>query len=204
MKSNDFDKLAFIYDQLARLVFGKSMVESQKHFLNAIPEGSRILILGGGTGWILMELLKIKKEMSVCYIEASAKMIDIAKARLNRDERIQFIHGTESDIPSDSQFDFIITNFYLDLFTNESLKIVIGKIGNSLAPQGKWIATDFTSNQWWHRVMLKVMYFFFNVTCNIESKKLPEWSKEFQAISAKQLDSKKFYGGFIQTTIFQV
>jgi hypothetical protein len=48
------------------------------------------------------------------------------------------------------------------------------------------------------------MYFFFYVTCNIEPRSLPEWSRAIQAIGAAQLDSKIFYRGFIKTTIFQL
>jgi ubiquinone/menaquinone biosynthesis C-methylase UbiE len=204
MKPNDFDKLASIYDHLTKLVFGRSIINSQKYFLNKISDRSSVLILGGGTGWIVKELLKVKSDVTVCYIEASAKMITIAKEKLKNDKRVQFINGTENDIPSDAQFDFVITNFYLDLFTDESLKIVVERIKKSLSPQAKWIVTDFINSKWWHGVMLKAMYFFFYVTCNIEPRSLPEWSRAIQAIGAAQLDSKIFYRGFIKTTIFQL
>jgi tRNA (cmo5U34)-methyltransferase len=203
MKSNDFDSVAFIYDHLAKLIFGGSIIESQKYFLNKIPERANILILGGGTGRILKELFKIRNDVTVCYIEASAKMIARAKEKSINDDRVQFILGTESDIPPESQYDLIITNFYLDLFSGESLQIVIRKIKKSLAPHARWIVTDFDDDRWWQKAMLKAMYFFFRLTCNIEGKKLPEWEKELQVIGAAQIDTRKFYRGFIVTSIFQ-
>jgi len=201
MKLNDFDKLAFVYDRLAKLIFGKSITESQKHFLKNIPDQSSVLILGGGTGSILTELLKIKN-VFICYIEASEKMLSMAREKFENDKRVQFIHGTENDIPSGKHFDVIITNFYLDLFSDDSLKIVLGKIKKSITTRAQWIATDFVNNNWWQSVMLKLMYGFFQVTCNIQARKLPEWNKELQDAGAKEVDSKNYYGDFIQTSLF--
>lgn len=201
MKLNDFDRLAFVYDGLAKLIFGKSITESQKYFLKNIPDQSKILILGGGTGEVLTELLTVKNVL-ICYIEASEKMIMMAKMKSGNDKRIQFIHGTENDIPSNEQFDAVITNFYLDLFSDDSLKIVLRKIKKSITTRAQWIATDFINNTWWQSAMLKLMYGFFRMTCNIEARKLPEWRKGLQNVGAKEIDSRNYYGNFIQTSLF--
>ncbi len=203
MKSNDFDRIAFAYDRLTKLVFGNAIIHSQKFFLHRIPEGSNVLILGGGTGWILTELLKIKKNVNVCYIDASKNMLAMAKEKLIPREQIQFILGTENDIPSEHKFDCIITNFYFDLFTDESLPVALNKIKQALALNAKWIATDFVEIRWWQKLMLKAMHFFFKLMSNVESQKLPEWNKALQAIGGKLVDSRNFYRGFIQTSLFQ-
>jgi hypothetical protein len=49
-KLNQYDKIAFIYDRLTTIVFGKSMAEAQKFFLPKIKPGSKILIIGWGNG----------------------------------------------------------------------------------------------------------------------------------------------------------
>jgi ubiquinone/menaquinone biosynthesis C-methylase UbiE len=203
MKSNDFDRIAFAYDRLTKLVFGNAIIDSQKFFLNGIPKGSSVLILGGGTGWILTELYKAKKNVSVCYIDASENMLAKAKERFSQSLQIQFILGTENDIPLNQKFDCVITNFYLDLFTEESIQAALEKIKRSIVPNAQWIATDFVENSWWHSLMLKSMYFFFRMISNIESQKLPEWNKAIQTIGGTQVDSRNFYSGFIQTSAYQ-
>lgn len=205
MKSNDFDSIASVYDHLVKLVFGNAIFDAQKFFLNRIPANSNVLILGGGTGWILTELLKINKNVRVCYIDASENMLTKAKEKekYSQSPQARFINGTENDIPSNQKFDIAITNFYLDLFTEESIQIVLEKIKRSLAPNAQWIATDFVENRWWHSLMLKLMYFFFRWISNIESQKLPEWNKALQTIGGRQTDSLNFYQGFIQTSVFQ-
>src|SRR5579872_6146211 len=120
MPLNEFDGISTIYDQLSQLVFGENLVESQKTFLKKIPNQSTILILGGGTGWILVELLKAQPNCEVWYIEASQKMISLSKEKTKSDNRVHFIHGTEDQIP-DVKFDVVITNFYLDLFDDDSI-----------------------------------------------------------------------------------
>ncbi|HEY9047693.1 MAG TPA: class I SAM-dependent methyltransferase, partial [Ohtaekwangia sp.] len=69
-----FDSIAPVYDMLSRIVFGRSMVKSQRHFLKYIPAEASVLILGGGTGWIIQELFAVNNTCTIVYVEASQKM----------------------------------------------------------------------------------------------------------------------------------
>ena len=51
MKRTGWDRIARIYDRLARLVYGRQIVRAQVDLLEHISPGSRVLIVGGGTGW---------------------------------------------------------------------------------------------------------------------------------------------------------
>jgi len=203
VKLNGFDRIAWVYDFLSKLAFGKSIIDSQKYFLGNIRDHSKILILGGGSGWLLAELLKIKPDCEVWYIDASEKMISLSKRKI-KIGYVHFIHGTELDIPVGNQFDVVITNFYLDLFTNHQLKEVIEKIQSSLNARALWITTDFVDGKkWWQRMMLRLMYRFFRIACNIESFQLPEWSRLIENAGMKEIESKFFYKGFIKTVLNQ-
>lgn len=204
MKFNDFDRIAFVYDFLARFFFGKSIINSQKYFLDKTEDGSKVLILGGGSGWLLAELLKQKPNCEVWYIDASEKMISLSKSKIETGYVVHFIHGIERDIPLSIKYDVVITNFYLDLFTDQQLADVIIEIQSSLKPGAHWIATDFVNDKkWWQRMMLKTMYWFFRITCHLESQQLPEWNKSMEKARIKEIESKTFYKGFIKTALFQ-
>jgi ubiquinone/menaquinone biosynthesis C-methylase UbiE len=203
MKSNDFDRIAFLYDRLAQFVFGKNMIESQTFFLNKIPHTARVLILGGGSGWILEKIFEVSPSFNVCYVEASISMISLAKKKMQNNEQIQFIHGTEKDIPN-QQFDVVVTNFYLDLFEKDSLDLVLKKIKDHLSQDAAWIATDFVNKNWKHGLTLRVMYIFFKITSRIEAGKLPDWDRAIEALGAKKIESKLFYGSFIETGYYQI
>jgi tRNA (cmo5U34)-methyltransferase len=204
VKLNGFDRIAFVYDFLAKLVFGEAIKESQKYFLNKISNYSNVLILGGGSGWLLAELLEIKPNCEVWYIEASEKMISLSKSKIKNEQTVHFIHGTEQDIPLSIKYDVVITNFYLDLFTDHQLENVVTKIQSSTKLGAHWIITDFVdNNKWWQKVMLKVMYRFFRITCNIESHQLPEWNRFIEKTGVKEIESKRFYRGFIKAALYQ-
>jgi len=204
VKTNSgFDFLAPVYDSLARLIFGKSIVVSQTWFLDQVQPNSKVLILGGGTGWLLKELEKQNPTCEVWYAEASSKMIEKTQSRV-LSEQVHLIQGTEEDIPSQSKFDFIITNFYLDLFSDEKLKSVIQRINNHTSQSTIWLVTDFVNNgTWWHRWMLKIMYTFFRIVCNIKASHLPDWSKELSDQGWMEINSKSWYRKFIKSVVWQ-
>src|SRR5689334_9161862 len=100
-----FDRVAWVYDAMAGVVFGKSIFASQSHFLDRIPDDANVLILGGGTGKILKRLFSIKPRCHVWYIEASSQMISRARRNVHKPSDILFVHGTEDAIPNAVQFD---------------------------------------------------------------------------------------------------
>ena len=203
MQLGGFDKIANIYDGLARLVFGKSIQQAQEYLLNDVPPESKILILGGGTGWLLANLLELKPACEVWYIEASEKMLELSKEKIKQSDRVHFLLGTENSIPGNIQFDVVITNFYLDLFTTLSLDSVIEKIRTAIKPQSLWLATDFIESKvWWQSVLLKIMYYFFRMTCSIEASQLPDWNQQLAKNGLTRLKSKFFFGGLIEATAY--
>lgn len=199
---NGFDTIASYYDWLAKIVYGRSIRKAQEHFLNRIKPGSRILILGGGTGEILPVLFQLNPTCEVYFIDASKAMIDRAR-RQKFDGMVNFIHGTEQDVP-ELIFDCVITNFFLDLFPEQKLQTVVGRIVTTMHTESQWIVTDFVNDSPWHGAMLQVMYWFFNITAKVEATRLPDWREILQKqVSVRQIDASIFYGRFIQTKIYQ-
>lgn len=205
MKANSgFDFLAPVYDSLARLVFGKSIVTSQTWFLDQVPPKANVLILGGGTGWLLTELVKQNPSCAVWYVEVSANMLERTRSRLLHDQ-VYLIHGTEDDIPPNILFDVIITNFYLDLFSEDKLEKLILQISNQTHSSSRWLITDFVNRGiWWQQGMLKIMYFFFRSICNIEAKRLPDWTRCLNKHRWVETHSRNWYGAFIKNTVWRV
>jgi SAM-dependent methyltransferase len=196
---NQFNKIAFVYDMIAALVFGKSIKRAQEYFLKDVPDTSIVLILGGGTGWLAKELLKKKPNCRIVYIDASSKMIELARKKTGNSAQINFIHGTEKDIPQ-IKFDVVITNFFLDMFELGSLSNVTGRIKSSMEKDSIWIATDFIDEgKWWQKMLLKLMYAFFNRVSKIESRALPDWQDAIKVQAMKGVETRSYYAGFIRT-----
>jgi cyclopropane fatty-acyl-phospholipid synthase-like methyltransferase len=203
MSVNNFDRIAFAYDSLSKLVFGGAIKKSQLHYLAILKPKSSVLILGGGTGWLLKELTAQYPNANICYIEASGKMLNLSKALIKNHEHIRFIHGTESNIPQGSKFDVVITNFYLDLFTTKSLQHVIDKINTVTTADTVWLVSDFiTPETWWQKILMKLMYRFFKITTHIEASSLPEWSKLLSKNGWTKKSYAMFYHHFIKSCYF--
>lgn len=198
-----FDFLAPFYDVLARLVIGKSIVVSQLYFLRRFKECQHVLILGGGSGWLLDSLCKECPNVRIDYIDVSSGMINKAKIKSRNNQRINFIKGTEDDIP-DRLYDGVITNFYLDMFDEKRLNVVIEKVKGSLTNSSLWAVTDFVSEQRGYRMMLWWMYGFFRIIARIEARRLPDWQSYMKVATNELLESKKFKNGFIVTNLYLV
>ncbi len=200
-----FDAISPVYDGLARMVFGRSIRNAQLNYLEEIREARCILIIGGGSGWLLEEVLKINKNGTVWFVEASSRMIALARKKCKGSEgqRVRYVHGTEASLPSEPTFDAAITNFFFDLFPEERLQTVLGLLKISLTPNAILLATDFVkTDRRWQRLMLSVMYFFFRVTAGIEARQLPLWEMQLKAGGFRQVKAASFYRRFIRSGVY--
>ncbi|HET9486104.1 MAG TPA: class I SAM-dependent methyltransferase [Chryseosolibacter sp.] len=207
MKSdlNRFNWLSRNYDSLTKLVFGKAIFESQVHFLPLIKPGARVLILGGGSGELLLSLGRGNPHCQVCYVEASSGMLALARKKTagKFTENVQFIHGTEESIPEGVIFDAAITNFFLDLYPEDRLLGLCRQVIPKLHDGGLWLVSDFVDGgRWWHRIMLWLMYRFFVLTCRIEATRLPAWNYLLSLSGMRQREVKLFFGEFIKSAVY--
>lgn len=205
MKGN-YDTIAPFYDWLSRFVFRDAILQAHSFLVDAIPAGSSVLIAGGGTGFILEEILrKHAIGLEITYVDISEKMIALSEKRNIGGNEVSFINQSILDTAFHQQFDVAITPFFLDNFSNSAAKLVFNKINAALSSGGLWLFADFQSkkNSLWQKLLLKSMYLFFRIFCNIEASRLPDSLLFFNQYNYKTLDIKTFYKDFIYTGIYQ-
>jgi tRNA (cmo5U34)-methyltransferase len=176
----NFNWIAPIYDGLKTVVFGRSLERAQTVFLDRIPAEASVLIVGGGTGWLLEPLLGRGHTGRITYLETSSQMIARAIRRvLDRQllGTIEFLLGDETTLGPDQYFDVIMTPFVLDLFTAPTLRNrLLPRLTEALNPGGQWLITDFVvSANGWQKAMIQSMIFFFRLTAGIETRRLVDW-----------------------------
>ncbi|MBD1395481.1 class I SAM-dependent methyltransferase [Mucilaginibacter glaciei] len=203
MRGN-YDNSAPFYDRLSRLVFGKALVNAQKHFIPKIPANSSVLIIGGGTGWILEEITKVHPAgLNMTYVEVSARMTALSKKRKIGLNNVTFINLPIQQVYTD-QHNVIITPFLFDNFTEANLSPLFAHIQALLKPGGLWLNTDFQlTGKWWQHVLLKSMLLFFKVLCGVESWRLPDAGKQFRLHGYITESEKTFYGDFVVTRLYR-
>ena len=207
MKSNDFDHVATYYDRLARFVFRGSIRRAQIEFLSQIKPKSTVLIVGGGTGWILQEAIAKQKDIEILYVEKSSKMIELAFSRfeLENELNIHFIHSSLEDWNSEMAFDVVICNFFLDVFSDEKLKKhIIPKLKLLLNLHGKLMVADFQNkhNLLWQRLLLWIMHIFFGRISRLESSKLADLGSSLSLAGFVLEQEKCFYRDMIFSHVY--
>lgn len=204
---NNYNKIAGIYDFLSRVVFQKSIINAQKFLLQHISADSKILIVGGGTGWILEELSKMYNEgIEITYVEKSSQMITLSKQKNIQHNTIEFINKGIEEFSTEKKFNAVFTAFLFDNFQQEKIELVFSKLNQLLKPNGLWLYADFINHKnnsaWWQKFLLKTMYLFFKLTCNIETQQLIDMSSYFDG-SYNKISEEYFYHNFIKAVVYK-
>ena len=205
----DFDWVAPFYDSLAFLVFGHRLKRAQVVFLNQIPANARILLVGGGTGWLLQQVLTQCQPNHVVYLEASAKMLALASKRVinhNVVGSVTFRVGDETSLKPEESFDVIITPFVLDLFTGKYLqKTLIPQLHGKLKPGGLWLVTDFVPFvTGWRKMLLWTMIRFFRLTAGMKIRQLADWQKLLAESGLQRIEQRAQVSGMVSTEVWHL
>jgi ubiquinone/menaquinone biosynthesis C-methylase UbiE len=204
--ASNYDNSAWFYDHLSRVIYGKALIRAQVYLLNYIPAGAAsILIVGGGTGWILEEIAKLRPSgLRITYVEISAKMMAFSRKRNAGNNEVTYVNEAIENVNEQTQYDAVFTPFLFDNFTAQTLQKVFNHIHNRLRSDGVWLNTDFRpTGRWWQSFLLRSMILFFRIICRIEATKLPDIEKCFEQHSYRIINQKSFFGEFILSTAYQ-
>lgn len=204
-----FDRVAWCYDALAGLVFGPALRKAQLAALSGLPAGAaRILILGGGTGWVLLEVLRRRPLATVLYLEASPNMLARAQARLAREcpaatAQVEFRHGTQAALRPDEAFDTIITFFVLDCIALDEISEALRRLRAAQLPGTPWLLADFrAARRGWRRGLLAAMYTFFRLTTGLRARELADLHPALGQLGLEPASCQTFFGGAVEAVVF--
>lgn len=205
---NNYDAVATWYDRLSRLVFGRVQVVAQTVLLPYVTAGSRILIVGGGSGWILEELAKIHPSgLSIIYVEISANMLALSRQRNAGENEVQFVQQAIEDYQPAGTFDVVFTAFLFDNFTEEKVQTVFSLLHDCLTPGGKWLYADFqyttAKGTWWQRWLLNMMLVVCKILCQVEATTLVNLAPFFTGKQYTTVFNKSSYRSFIHSVVYQ-
>ena len=203
--ATNYDRIARIYDSLSRIVFGNYIIKAQVSLLQYIAPQSQILLVGGGTGWILEKLAQhCDTGLNIDYVESSAEMIAISKGKNHGKNKVNFIHLPIEEFATGKDYDVIFTPFIFDNFKPEKAIVVFNDLHQMLKRNGLWLHADFVydaqNGTLWQKLLLKVMYLFFRITSNIETDEIENMGACFDGKYQKVFEAW-YYGQFIMSTV---
>jgi tRNA (cmo5U34)-methyltransferase len=210
-KPDGFGSLAWVYEGLERLVYGSLLQRARLALLESLAPCKRILILGEGDGRFLLVLLQRHGACEVTVLERSPGMLERARVRLTRhapatQSRVTFwqADALEASLPEHS-YDAIVTHFFLDVFDQKQLQILVTRLTASLEPGGLWLISDFArpqrvegaSYRFGSQVLLPLMYTFFRLTTGLSTRTLIAPQPHLHASGMGLEKTRRFCGGFI-------
>lgn len=209
-----FDRLSPIYDAAAFTFFGRALWRAQSHFISSLTHAKHALIIGGGTGKILTELLRQKAADRYYYLDLSGQMVKRARQRVEQDFKdklssVTFHTGDIHDLPPGISFDLIITPFLLDMIDKKKLLNEMKIMDSRLEKNSTWHFTDFNypSRKGFtaavSRPLIGFLYFAFRLFTGVDNRSLPDFHSAFTALGYKVKEEKYFLGGLLVTRIYQ-
>jgi ubiquinone/menaquinone biosynthesis C-methylase UbiE len=207
-EQNNYDPIANYYDLLSRLVFGRTEIRAQVEMLGYLQAGSRVLVVGGGTGWILEEFAAIYPDgLHITYVEPSDRMMALAKKRDWRDNTVLFVQLPVERFVTEDRYDCILTGFVFDNFCPELTEMVIGLLHPLLKDRGYWLFADFycpkKEGKLWQQVMLRSMYLSARLILKVEASRLTDTEPLFALAGYRQVWTGFHYGRFIKSIVYQ-
>ncbi len=130
-------------------------------------------------------------------------MLRRAKKR-NELGRISFVNEDFLKWQTDQNFEVVICPFFLDVFTEANLKLVLNRIGDLADKGSQLIVADFQdTGRFEHRMLLKLMHWFFRIATRLEGRKLARIEhfilQEHYEVKARST----FRNGFVFSAVYQ-
>lgn len=201
----NYHNSAWFYDRLSRLVYGRALVKAQVYLLKFVAPGSKIIIAGGGTGWILEEITRhYSAGLKITYVEIAKAMMERSRKRNTGENEVVFIEDAVENVALPADYDIVFTPFLFDNFNEDTFQRVFAHLHHALKPGGLWLNTDFQlTGKWWQKLFLRSMFLFFRLICSIEASQLPAIKAQFESHGYETIDRKNFYGEFVVSEVYQ-
>lgn len=177
-----FDAVAPWYRTLETITFGNALQRARVACLGEIGSPRRALIVGEGNGRFLAELLQRQPLVRVDCIDASQRMLDLARNHLLKMDprqlsRVAFFRSDVASWRPNDRYDLIVTHFFLDCFSTRTVGHIVAKLAQAATQNASWILADFRMPdaglaRIQARAWLAAMYGFFRVVAGIEAHEL--------------------------------
>lgn len=104
----------------------------------------------------------------------------------------------------DKDYDTVLTNFYLDLFSDAQLMDLIAQVKMHVSSNALWLVTDFETHSMLQHVKVRLMYLFFRMMTGLKTQALPGWYKAMEQAGCVVLKNYYTQRKFIRSAVFRV
>jgi ubiquinone/menaquinone biosynthesis C-methylase UbiE len=209
-----FDSIAPAYRTLETIAFGGNLQRARAACLGEIGTPRRALIVGEGNGRFLCELLRRYPSVDVDCVDASERMLESARRRIERElpARANQINFVPLDIsawsPPGHRFDLIVTHFFLDCFSESRIAEIVAKLSRAAEVNAIWLLADFCipaggAARLRTGLWLSTMYRFFRITAGIEATELADPSPFLRGAGFALASQHLFRSGMLKSELWR-
>jgi len=162
------DRIARCYRWFECAGFGRALERRRDAFLSEVSDARRVLALGDGDGRALAALLAAAPHACVDYIDVSARMLELARARAGTQHVVYRNEDARTALLPEAEYDVIVTHFFLDCFDETDLESLIAHLSDSATPQARWVISEFRGNGW----LVRALYLFFRIAAGLRTRRL--------------------------------
>lgn len=196
-----FDHLAPHYRWLERVLAGGVLQEARLAHLAQLDAAENILLVGEGPGRFLAALRARRPEVPITVMDASAKMLEQARAVGAGPTTFVRSDVTRDALPV-AEWDAIVTHCLLDCFAPATLSGVVTRLGAAARPRAHWLITDFAlpASGWRRsraRMIHALMYRTFRATTRIGARQWTDPSANLHLVGFRLAERMPFNHGLI-------
>jgi ubiquinone/menaquinone biosynthesis C-methylase UbiE len=209
-----FDSISRAYRTLETIAFGGDLQRARVACLREIGTPRRALLVGEGNGRFLCELLRLNPNLEVDCVDASRRMLELARQRIERrspDDRRR-VRLLQRDVtswsPPEASYDLIVTHFFLDCFSEDRMADIVNRLARAATPRATWLLADFCmpaggfarsrAHLW-----LAAMYRFFQFTAGIEARGLEDPSRFLRTAGFALASQHLFRSGIVKSELWR-
>jgi SAM-dependent methyltransferase len=180
------DYIARWYRWLEYLGFGGALERRRFAFLPDVADSQRdVLVIGEGDGRFLAKFVATRNPpsnhrentvrspcLSVDYVDLSARMLELARARAGTD-CVTYHHADALTLTLPAaHYDLIVTHFFLDCLSEDEAKCLVEKITLSARPDARWLISEFREPAMWAGAIVQILYLLFRITTGLRTRRL--------------------------------
>lgn len=193
-----YDRLSSLYDALSHIYSGGKIRALKTAQSAEMRPGDKILYAGVGTGE--EAALMVRSDVKVTILDTSPLMLERAVKRF----RAAGVQGVENiccdvrDHRRNAHYDIVVSNFFLNIFSEPTMREVMGHLAMLTKPGGKVLIGDysFPYGSWPHRAVQGMYYFLsmFSVWLLGGTTLHPiyDYPRYFQAANLRTISIKRF------------
>jgi ubiquinone/menaquinone biosynthesis C-methylase UbiE len=192
------DAIAPWYRWLEYAGFGRALERRREAFLSRVADARRVLALGDGDGRALAALLRANAGATVDSVDASAGMLELARARVGR-ERVAYHHADALTMPlEDGAYDLVVTHFLLDCFEAREQARLIERVARAASAEARWVVSEFRGNG----MLVALLYWFFRITTGLRTRELADHRALFERHGFRLERAESAWGGRLASELW--